>query len=329
MLSRLIASIRKILGLVSDDIPFTLSVSGYQPVSGTLTAVDPLSLWYWIPPDQLRGEKNYQVTEYLTRECSAWENGCPGVVILGEAINHTYSRSVKWNKKLQYFSADLISLSRFGHHFTGLDADDRAILDDAFTYFYGNGVMLCNGDSGFGAPTPKHNYMTRQRGAELPTVDAYRRTTTDSLRVARYLDNPIITNSHGEEVLACDSWVLEDDDIPITVVEDQTYNDFMMTTYPVMVEAGSELLEQFTDEVFAASVARDQITFNYDIEILNDPRVAWACNQFLKGDVKVFQSGFDTPYPFVTRKEQPAYYPTMYLQGYGGDKKSLYYTVTP
>jgi len=331
MLSRLLASLRKLLGLTSEDVLFTLSVDGYQPVTGVLSPLDPLSLWYWIPPDQLRGEIEYQDTEYLTRACTNSNEfqRCPGVVILGEEINHTYSRSVKWIKQIQYFSADLISLQRFGVHFPELGEASRNQVDAEFTYFYRNGIMLCNGDSGFGGATPKNNYMKRERGAEDPVVDAYRWCTTNSVRPARYLDNPIVTNKNGEQVMAVDSWI--EDDLPLDVIQDPTYALFMRDIYPIMQAAGTDpkLLETFTDEVFAVSTARDQITFHYDAEILQDPRVAWATDQHLMGDVSKFRTLDDTPYPFITRADQPAYYPTRYLQGYAGDKKTLYYTVNP
>lgn len=254
----------------------------------------PLSndVWYWIPPDQLRGEVEYQDTEYKTRGCTVKTRGCPGVVILGEVDNHHYSRAVKFTKIWQYLSGDLISLSAFGVHFPELgNGYERELVNKAFTHIYTNEIALANGDSGFGAPTPKNNYMTGEDGVEDPTLDAYRRMVTDSVQPSRHTDNPIIQNRHGQWVMAVDSFVFEENP-PFT----------------------------FSDGKF---------TFNYDKSILDDPRVAWVSQQYLKGVVGPW--GWlgigDVPYPFITRSSQLPYYPMAYVKEYSGNKKELYYSI--
>jgi len=309
------------------------TIKGYEPIiEANIQAVNPLDLWYWIPPDQLRGEEGYQVTEYKTRGCTltADENSCPGVVILGEANNHKNSRTYSLNKQLQYFAADLISLSVYGTHFTEIDAhsDERNVINHAFTWMYKNEIVFCNGDSGFGAATSKTNCLTGEYGVEFPKVDAYRLMTSMSVRPAAYLDNPIITNSHGEQVMAVDSFILND--IPLTVVESNFFDTFMQNEYPILVQSLDETcLKSVINTMFLHSCENDTVTYNYGKEILDDPRVGYVCQQELYGNVVDFSFFTNirfTPFPFITRSEQPAYYPMKYLQG-NKDRKPLYYTV--
>jgi len=309
-----------------------ITFHGYLPViEADIEAVDPLSLWYWIPPDQIL-DAGYQDTEFKTRNCTltADENSCPGVVIFGEADNHKNSRTYDLTKQLQYFAADLISLSVFGVHFTELDVNsaERESVNHAFTWIYKNEIVFCNGDSGFGAATPKTNCLTGEYGQEFPKVDAYRWLVTNSIRPARYLDNPIIENSHGEKVIAADSFVL--DELPLVVVESDIFEKFMAEYHPILEgNISPDCLKQVVNTVFLKSCDSDLVTFNYGAEILDDPRVGFITQQELHGNV----TGFDfftnidpTPFPFITRPEQPAFYPLKYLQGFA-DKKPLYYTV--
>lgn len=305
-----------------------VTFQGYSPVvESDISPVDPLALWYWIPPDQLRGEIEYQVTEYKTRGCTltADENSCPGVVILGEADNHKNSRTYDLDKRNQYFAADLISLSVYGVHFTelGLDSEERQIVNNAFTWMYKNEIVFCNGDSGFGAATPKINCITGEYGVEFPKVDAYRLMTSMSVRPVS-----IITNSHGEKMMEVESFIL--DEVPLIVTESDIFTQFMSNEYPILEkDIPADCLQKVVNSIYLHSCENDLITFNYGKEILDDPRVGFVCQQELHGNVTGFSffTNIDpTPFPFITRPEQPAFYPLKYLQGFE-NRKPIYFTV--
>jgi len=312
---------------------YYLKVDGFEAITGTPVPIDPLTQWYWIPPDQVL-DAGYQDTEYKTRKCTltADENSCPGVVILGEADDHKNSRTYKLNKKMQYFAADLMSLSMFGKHFTEFasGSDERAAINHAFTWTYKNDIVFCNGDSGFGALTPKINCLTGQYGAEFPTVDAYRWLTTCSVRPDSNLDNPIVQNKHGEWVMAVDGF-LGDTDIPLSIQEDTTFETFLLQFYPILESVTDPAcMQSVLDELFAYSCNKDVITFDYDVEILEDPRVGFVCQQELHGNVEnfAFFTNIDpTPFPFIRRVDQPAYYPLAYLVAYSGERRPIYYNV--
>lgn len=310
-----------------------VEVEKHQPIiEADLTAVDPHDMWYWIPPDQFI-DTGYWNTEFKTRACTLTgdENSCPAVVVLGEADNHKNSRTYKLNKPAQYFAADLISLEKYGIHFTELDpfSEERNFVNNAFTWIYKNGIIFCNGDSGFGAPTPKANCLTGEYGEEWPTVDAYRLCATMSVRPDRNLPEPFMINSHGEHVMAVDSFLVGE--LPLNVLESSYFVDFMesdvYTTLRDYVE--EECVNDVVNTMYYRSNNLDQVFFDYGIEILQDPRVGWITQQELHGNVRDF-SFFtqmpNTPFPFITLPTQPAYYLVNYMMAFP-ERQPLYYAV--
>jgi len=218
--------------------------------------------------------------------------GAPDVFLLGEESNHTNSHAVRMDRHGQWFCANLMALSEYGHRMFNLDgtrsglltADQHDHIVRAYTGTYSAGVAFWNTrGTGYGPNSvPLSNWVAGENlESEDPGFDAIRTTGSN-------VHNGTIANTN----VCIDTWHLAN------------------------TEYGWE----------------NNIPYDCDIDILTDRRICWATiikagdlkdPDFPDGSFAVNRFPRLTkgvPIPLITRK--PVFYPSyLLLAGY----KKLYW----